>query len=132
MALISKCAHEATADPAGANYLSEPSTLQPIYNAFRGLTEHCAMRQALVDRFVYNGDSSRIRLYDDQVTTRLPYPFLKDLTEVLMVYRTKPKHGLPHERLETYREDEMGWTRYKGELVMEADKIKEPVIDLLV
>ena len=52
---------------------------------------------------------------------------LLDLAESLMSFRPQPHYGLPINRLETYREDELGWCRY-GEV---RKKGTTEVVDLL-
>jgi len=58
--------------------------------------------------------------------------FLVDLADTLLWSRTQPTTmPLPHDRLETYREEETGWTMYKGHASAEDEKTEEPLIDLL-
>ena len=55
-----------------------------------------------------------------------------DLADTLLWSRTPPTTiPLPHDTLETYREDETGWKMYKGEPITESQKPEEPLIDLL-
>ena len=127
-AIISKCAYEYVQRSPSQNCLPSAAAIRMIYERTK---QHCAVRQALVDCFVYYGAPLHFDMARKSQNGSYPREFLLDLAGSLMAVRARPDEGLPVDRLETYEEVKGGWQQYKAESVEESNKAESLDIDLL-